>query len=325
MIKILLIAFCFMLPLYATPDSLTVLLITFRGTTDAEKGFTDYFLKKKLPVRFVFRDCNNDKARVPEFIREIPAIKPDLIYAFGTTVALGLAGPCDTSAPAPVQGIPLVCNIIADPVGARLVKDPKSQGRDITGVCHIVPMAVQIKAVRSVLPLTTMGVVYNKEEKNSALMVRQLQAQGGSCGFKVLTYPVTAPKNNTPQPDLSKAVSDLAKKGARMIYLTSDSYIISHAGEITGKATELGLPVISATEGPLAQSGALLGIVSRYYNAGQFAGYKAEQILFNNIKARDIPMETLSRFSFIINMKTARKIGFVPPILALKFAEVITE
>ncbi|MHB9117358.1 MAG: hypothetical protein ACYC2R_03670 [Burkholderiales bacterium] len=42
----------------------------------------------------------------------------------------------------------------------------------------------------------------------------------------------------------------------------------------------------SATEAPVRHSGALMGLVSSYYNVGQFAAYKAEQILVNKIPPR---------------------------------------
>lgn len=304
--KALLLLLVLSLPAFAA-DSSTVLVITFRGQTDAETGFMDHF--KTLPVRFIIRDCGNDKALLPAVISEITAIKPDLIYAFGTTVAVSLVGAPEA------RDIPLVCNIIADPVGAGLVQ----AGLDITGVCHIVPTAVQVKAIRTMIPFETLGVVYNPLEKNSVLMVERLEACKDSCHVKIIKVAVPPPA------DPAAAIDGLKAGGADLIYLPSDSYIISKAAGITERAALLKLPVFSATEEPILKAGALFGVVSRYYNAGRFAGYKAEQILFRGVKARDIPMETLSRFSFIINMKAAKRIGFIPPILTLKFAEVITE
>jgi len=65
--------------------------------------------------------------------------------------------------------------------------------------------------------------------------------------------------------------------------------------------------------------------VSHYYNVGLFAGFKAEKILLRSTRAGDIPIETLKRFSFLVNMETARKINFYPPVMILKFAEIIKE
>ena len=34
--------------------------ITFRGMTEVEKGFQDYFAARRLPVQITFRDLNRD-------------------------------------------------------------------------------------------------------------------------------------------------------------------------------------------------------------------------------------------------------------------------
>ena len=39
--------------------------ITFRGMTDVEKGFQDYFAARRIPVQITFRDLNRDSARMP--------------------------------------------------------------------------------------------------------------------------------------------------------------------------------------------------------------------------------------------------------------------
>ena len=41
--------------------------ITFRGMTDVEKGFTDYFAARRIPVEITFRDLNRDASRMAGF------------------------------------------------------------------------------------------------------------------------------------------------------------------------------------------------------------------------------------------------------------------
>jgi putative ABC transport system substrate-binding protein len=73
--------------------------ITFRGQTDVEKGFEDYFSSRKIPVQITYRDLNRDASRIPGLLQEIRATRPDLIYAWGTTVTLGVVGPFDAHDP----------------------------------------------------------------------------------------------------------------------------------------------------------------------------------------------------------------------------------
>jgi hypothetical protein len=61
--------------------------------------------------------------------------------------------------------------------------------------------------------------------------------------------------------------------------------------------------------------------VSRYRTIGAFAAYKAEQILAGHKRARELPVETLSRFSFIVRVEVARALDVLPPVTLLNFAE----
>ena len=56
--------------------------ITFRGMTDVEKGFQDYFAARKIPVEITFRDLNRDATRMPGFLDEIRRTRPDLVYTW---------------------------------------------------------------------------------------------------------------------------------------------------------------------------------------------------------------------------------------------------
>ena len=66
----------------------------------------------------------------------------------------------------------------------------------------------------------------------------------------------------------------------------------------------------------------LTGLVSSYYTIGQFAGFKAEQILGRGVRARDIPIETLTRYSFIVRMEVAKALGFLPPVSLFNHAVI---
>src|SRR5205823_13323525 len=62
--------------------------ITFRGLTDVEKGFADYLASRQIPVELTYRDIDRDMRRMPGVLDEIRALRPDLIYTWGTSVTL---------------------------------------------------------------------------------------------------------------------------------------------------------------------------------------------------------------------------------------------
>jgi putative ABC transport system substrate-binding protein len=92
------------------------------------------------------------------------------------------------------------------------------------------------------------------------------------------------------------------------------------AGMITPSAS---VPTFASTE-QLMQAGALSGLVSRYYNVGQFTAYKAEQILVQKMAASAVPVETLKRFSYQIRMPAAKRLNLPPPLPMMSYAELIT-
>src|SRR3546814_2015881 len=77
-----------------------------------------------------------------------------------------------------------------------------------------------------------------------------------------------------------------------------------------------------ATESIVRRSDALVGLFSTAVNVGRFAAFKAEQILVGGQSPAQIPIETLRRFSLLINMPVAHAIQVYPPISLLNLAEV---
>ena len=90
--------------------------ITFRGMTDVEKGFEEYFASRKIPVQITYRDLNREATRMPGFLDEIRATRPDLVYTWGTSVTLGVVGPHDAVQAQHISDIPVVFTLVAAPV-----------------------------------------------------------------------------------------------------------------------------------------------------------------------------------------------------------------
>lgn len=369
-----------------------VYMVIWRGMTDAEKGFMDYFKMQKIPARFIIKDCKNDKNKLPGILADIKKTNPDLIYTFGTTATKFIAGPAaDYSPDKNITDIPIIFNIVAKPVESGLVDIPEldrhistamfekkirkidSRGdrdffqsvyirskdkktfilkeklsneekgrlvdiliriedlsmitrRNLTGCMHLVPMEAQINAMKSVMDISKIGVIYNPAEDNAIKQVNELENYCRENRISLLRSPITLDAEKKPViAGIPSSVELLAGGKVSIIYLPSDSFLIANAPAIMSEINRHRIVTFSATEDPIIKGGALMGLVNRYYNVGLFAGFKAEKIFIQKTKAGEIPIETLKRFSYMVNMETAAKIGFYPPIMILKFAEIIKE
>ena len=316
-------------PLPAAPAKPTkpfrIYAITFRGMTDVEKGFSDYFASRKIPVQITYRDLNRESSRMAGFLDEIRATKPDLIYTWGTSVTLGVVGTYDAPGNEFIRDIPVVFTLVAAPTLARIVPDLKNPGRNVTGVVHVGSTEGQIKAMAQYRPFQTLGVLYTPTEKNSVVLMDEIRRLGREQGFHTVERTFRLDANRKPTAEgAAELVRELKEAGAQWMYLPPDSYLGTLAESlIVPAAMQLGLPTFASTE-QLMQAGALSGLVSRYYNVGQFTAHKAEQILVGRQPASAIPVETLKRFSYQIRMPAAKRLNLPPPLPMLSYAELIT-
>jgi putative tryptophan/tyrosine transport system substrate-binding protein len=300
--------------------------ITFRGMTDVEKGFQDYFAVRKIPVEITFRDLNRDDSRMPGFLEEIRRTKPDLVYTWGTSVTLGVVGAYDKiNRQTQITNIPVVFTLVAAPVLAKIVPDLKSSKRNVTGVFHVAPTETQMRAMATYRPFKKLGVLYTSTERNSVVVLEEIYSVAKKMGFSVVERKFRLDATQKPSAEgASELVRELKEQGAEWLYLPPDSFLGTQAEKVViPAAMELGLPTFASTE-QLMEAGALSGLISHYHSIGQFTGYKAEQILVQKIPPARIPVETLSRFSFQIRMDAAEKLNLIPPLPMFNYAELIS-
>ena len=295
-----------------------IVLALYRGVTPAEQGFMDYLRDRKVPVQFLLRDIAGEPEKIAGLRAEIRELQPDLVYSFGTTLTLALAG--RATEPPPLGQIPIVFNIVADPVGAGLIARLAGSGRNLTGTTHTVPLAVQYQTLRQALDSRRIGLLYNPAEVNAVLAVTDLEKLARQEGLTVVHAPLEAAED--PQARRA-AVARLVEAGVDVFYLPSDSSIIQHARSITTLTDAAGVPTFSATEGPVRHGGATLGLISAYYNVGQLAAFKALQILREGRDPGTLPIEGINRFAFVVNVRAARRLNRFPPIALLRIAELI--
>jgi len=309
-------------PTRAQDRKFRIVMMLFRGWEEACDGFRDYFAARRIPVDLIVRDIGQDLSRVPELIAETRAIRPDLVYVWGTSLAIAVLGPWDQLDPARhLTDFPVVFNIVTDPVGNRIVRSREAPGRSVTGTEYIAPVDVQMRAMARYRAFTRVATTFNPNERNSLSVVRQMQA---FLGGGVIELPVALDAAKRPDPTSIPDVIAAAKRaGAEWLYIPPDTFLNDHRLVLTRTALESGLPCFSASERFVQFAEGLAGLVSRYYSVGAFTAFKAEQILREGRAPESIPVETLTRFSFLIRMETARRLKLYPPVGLLRVAETV--
>jgi putative ABC transport system substrate-binding protein len=252
-----------------------------------------------------------------------------LVYAWGLAASEGLVGTLDSIAAAPeryVSDIPVVGCTVADPVASHLSPSWQSSGRNFTGVSHVPPVAVQVNAMKVYDDIKTVAALYNPTEQSPMTAVGELRQLAAKEGFKLVEFPVPLDDKGKPDP---AALPDLIAKAAAIkptfMYMGPDSFLAVNRRLVTEEANRHGLPTFGAAEVFVREAPGLVGLVSRYYNVGQYCAFKAKEILVNKRQPKDIPFDTLKRFSYIVNKSTTRKLKYYPPLSIINFIEVVED
>jgi putative tryptophan/tyrosine transport system substrate-binding protein len=328
-ILIVFVAYCAMPPCtdsksYETPFK--IYMVVWRGCEDACKGFQDYFREEGIEAHLILRDANRDKSKLPAFIREAKELDVDLVITWGTSVTVGMIGTLDDSDPVKhITDIPVVFMIVADPLGAGIIANYGSSGRsNITGTLNRVPEEVQMKAIRAYRYFKRLGIIYNTNELNSVLNVKKIRELAEDMRFELFEQSIDLDENGKPIIEsIPQKIKELKNRNVTFIYVGSSSFLMRNRDYLTNSAIEQGVPIVAAYEAMARKSNALLAVASRYYSVGKLAGFQAKNILINKITPIDLPIMSLSRYSYVINMKTARKLRLYPPITLLRYAEVV--
>jgi ABC-type uncharacterized transport system substrate-binding protein len=98
--------------------------------------------------------CGDLKPRLESF---------DYVYVFGTTATLATKSIVQDK-------VPIIFNIVADPVGAGLVRSLEASGGNIAGVTNEIPLSLQLKTALTVIPMKRLGLLFNPREKNAMLV-----------------------------------------------------------------------------------------------------------------------------------------------------------
>nr|WP_246519667.1 ABC transporter substrate-binding protein [Ancylobacter lacus] len=301
-----------------------ILMVTPGGEGPAERGFRDYLATENIPAELVPRSVGGDLAGVAALRADIPGLAPDLVYTSGAPVTLALAGPYDApDASDFIRDRPLVFALVAFPLQDRLARSLEAPGGNVTGASSAVPPEVQLRAMQSYRPFSTVGILHSNAGTQTLALIAQTRAFCAANRLRLVEQVFAGGPDGRPTAEgLAGRVSQLKADGAEWLYLVPDPFLSSVYGPVTAAARALELPTFGASEAAV-RAGALAGLVARAYSVGQLAASQAAEILVQHRAAGTIPIQPLKRFSLTINIGVAKALGIFPPIEMLNSAEII--
>jgi putative ABC transport system substrate-binding protein len=285
----------------------TIAMITWRGETEAEKGFVDGLATFHKPVNIAWYHADQDLRRLGGIISRIRQRPVDLIYVFGTIATQTVLEE--------IKETPVVFNIVNRPVAAGIIKSWETSGNNATGASNQVPVESQLKAFKKVVNFKRLGIIYNPREPNSQIQRHIASQLQHPFDFKLVDFQIADASDVA-------AVMPRLKNSVDVVFIPADSLMISLGDDLARRINDLHLPSLATVETMVVHHGLLLGLQPSYYRLGLLAAEKAGLIL-NGASPSEIPSSRLEYFQMSVNMKTARKIDVQIPMSILVMANTI--
>jgi putative tryptophan/tyrosine transport system substrate-binding protein len=254
-------------------------------------------------IAFDVRYADGRADRLPALAAELVAQRPAVIATFGDATGFAVKAATNT--------IPVV-SMSEDLVGAKLVTDMRNPGGNITGVSVMGTEldAKRLEILAELLPARSI-VLLLADPTTHRESRRALDATAASLGLTLREAVVGTPDQ------IEQAMREAKEQGATGVNVLSSALFFALRGHIISIAAKLGLPVMYQWP-EIAEEGGLIAYGPSLRGAFRQVTTLVDKVL-KGARPSDIPVEQPTRFSLVINLRTANMLGLtVPPLTLLR-------
>jgi putative ABC transport system substrate-binding protein len=261
-------------------------------------------------VRIEYRWYAGNPDAAGKYAAELIALMPDVVLASGTigvTAVKRVAG-----------SVPIVFNIVVDPIGGGLVNSLARPGGNITGfmLYEYSLSGKWLEVLKQIAPrITRAAVVRDQSNPAGVAQFGTIQALAPSLGVQV--SPI-----NIGQPDeIKRGIASFASAENGGLIVTGSAATGVHL--IATLAAQYRLPAIYANRNIVVGGGLISYGPDRVDQYRRAASY-VDRILKGE-KPADLPVQAPTRYELAINLKTAKALGLDVPNKLLAIADEVIE
>ncbi len=246
-------------------------------------------------VAIEYRWAEGRFERFSEFAAEFVRLKVDVIVTVGSAVP---------PAKQATATIPIVFALAADPVGSGLIASLARPGGNVTGLSILSSdlAGKRIELLREVLPaLRRLAVIVNVGSANAALEIFEAQAAARKLGLDADVLEIRRAE------DIGPAFGTL-KSDVQALYVCPDPLVNANHARINTLALGARLPTMHPFRDYLG-AGGLMSYGADNTDLFRRAGGYVDKIL-RGAKPSDLPVEQPTKFDLIVNLTTAKALGF---------------
>jgi putative tryptophan/tyrosine transport system substrate-binding protein len=215
--------------------------------------------------------------------------------------------------------IPVVFPNAINPVETGVVASLAHPGGNVTGGAAqtAVLSAKRLEIAKEAVPgLSHAAILWNGANPALALSWKETQAAARTLGVALEPYELRDLK------DLEAAFAGMTQRRPDIIIVLQDALTLQHRTEIIDFAIQKRLPGMFVAK-EWVEAGGLMSYEESLPEMYLRAAYFVDRILKGE-KPADLPVEQVTKFELVLNLKTAKAIGLtVPPTLLVRADDVI--
>jgi putative ABC transport system substrate-binding protein len=289
------------------------------GSAAAQAQWTAAFVERMRQLGWIegrnltieYRWAEGRTERLRELANELVQRKVDVVVTHNTPPPLAAKQATPT--------IPIVFATAGDPVGSGIVASLARPGGNITGLSSQTPdtASKRLELLRDIVPgLRRLAIVSDLDNPYVKLDVSQTQQAAGTLGVEVATFNIRRGEDIAP-------AFDALKGRAEALYIPPVPVAFVNRIRINTLALAARLPTVHGVR-EYVEAGGLMSYGPNWPHMWARAADLVDKIL-RGTKPADIPVEQPTKFDLVINLTTAKALGFTVPDRLLALADEVLE
>ena len=296
---------------YLTTGSSQSDAVTFLPAFRKGLGEIGYVEGQNVAIEFRWGEFQYD--RLPSMVADLVQRQVNAIAAIGGT-------PPALVAKAATSFIPIVFYLGIDPVQSGLVASLNRPGGNITGVAALQAdlIAKRIELLHELVPkVADVALLVNPSNRYTETETRVLNDSARYLGLQLHVLRAT----NANEIDVAFEMLIGLRAGALLV--SADLFLLSQHKQIAELAARYAVPAMYPWREYVAAGGLMCygpSLFDAYHLVGVYVGNTLK-----GAKPADMPVEQTTKVEFVINPKTAKKLGLSFPITLLGRADEVIE
>lgn len=275
-----------------------------------QKGLADLGYVEGRTVVVEARFAEGQLDRLPELAAELAHLKIDVLAVTGAITA--------RAAKKAVPDLPIIFSVVVDPVADNVVPSLERPGGNLTGVTSFDPQQAgkQLELLKELIPGLKRVAILGDQGVSEAL-IKAGEEQARALGLQPQRHRVAGPT-----PDLEGTFAAIKQENADALLVLEEPVLGVHATKIAELAAGDRLPTLFAPSRVAA--GGLLNYGTSQVEAIRRMTGLVDKVL-KGARPGDLPVERVTRYELIVNLRTAKAIGVNVPPGMIKRADRVIE